>query len=211
MAPEEWQIIRFTLGVSVLSTLMILPFGTALAWLLARPKWPGKTLVETLVALPLVMPPVATGLILLKLLGRRGAVGSFVEKTFGLEIVFTWRAVVIAIGIMSFPLLVRAARVAFEEVKQRIALARALLSQPRLLLLDEPPASLDDALKAKSLALLRRVRAEFAVPILYVSHSAEEITALCDKVLVLQSGRMIRHGTPSEIFTARNIPILELK
>lgn len=127
MTAEEWQIIRFTLGVSVLSTLMILPFGTALAWLLARPKWPGKTLVETLVALPLVMPPVATGLILLKLLGRRGAIGSFVEKTFGIEIVFTWRAVVVAIGIMSLPLLVRAARVAFEEVNPRLEqIARTL-------------------------------------------------------------------------------------
>jgi molybdate transport system permease protein len=127
MNGEDWEIIRFTLGVSVLSTLLILPFGTGLAWLLARPKWPGKTLVETLVALPIVMPPVATGLILLKLLGRRGAVGSFVERIFGIEIVFTWRAVVIAISIMSFPLLVRSARVAFEEVNPRLEqIARTL-------------------------------------------------------------------------------------
>jgi molybdate transport system permease protein len=83
--------------------------------------------VETFVALPLVVPPVATGLILLKLLGRRGFLGSYFERTFGLEIVFTWRAVVIAIGVMSFPLLVRTSRVAFEEVNPRLEeIARTL-------------------------------------------------------------------------------------
>jgi len=127
MEHENWQIIYFTLGVSVLSTLLILPAGVALAWLLARPRWMGKSLVETLVALPLVIPPVATGLILLKLLGRRGLLGSFIEKTFGVEIVFTWRAVVIAIGVMSFPLLVRTSRVAFEGVNPRLEeIARTL-------------------------------------------------------------------------------------
>jgi len=127
MEHENWQIVYFTLGVSVLSTLLILPAGVALAWLLARPRWMGKSLVETLVALPLVIPPVATGLILLKLLGRRGVLGSFVEKTLGVEIVFTWRAVVIAIGVMSFPLLVRTSRVAFEAVNPRLEeIARTL-------------------------------------------------------------------------------------
>jgi molybdate transport system permease protein len=110
----------FTLGVALLSTLLILPGGVALGWLLARRQWPGKVLVETFVALPLVIPPVATGLILLKLFGRRGVLGRFFENTFGLEIVFTWKAVVIATAVMSFPLLVRAARVAFEEVNPRL-------------------------------------------------------------------------------------------
>lgn len=125
--PEDWQIIGFTLGVATLSTLLILPGGTLLAWLLARGRWRGKSLVETIVALPLVMPPVATGLILLKLFGRRGVVGSWLEQVFGVEIVFTWRAVVIAMAVMSFPLLVRAARVAFEEVNPRMEqIARTL-------------------------------------------------------------------------------------
>jgi molybdate transport system permease protein len=127
MQQDNWQIITFTLGVSVLSTLLILPGGILLAWLLSRPKWIGKSVVETLVALPLVVPPVATGLILLELLGRRGLIGSFLEKNLGLEIVFTWRAVVIAIGVMSFPLLVRTSRVAFEEVNPRLEeIARTL-------------------------------------------------------------------------------------
>src|SRR5689334_20517230 len=120
MSAETWQITTFTLGVAALSTLAILPFGVALAWLLARRDWMGKSVVETLVALPLVIPPVATGLLLLKLLGRRGPLGSFLEDTLGIEVVFTWRGVVIATAIMSFPLLVRTARVAFEGVNPRL-------------------------------------------------------------------------------------------
>ena len=90
------QITVFTLAVSLLGTLLILPAGVALGWLLARKSWPGKIWVETLVAIPLVIPPVATGLILLKLFGRRGPLGALFETLFGAPIVFTWRAVVIA-------------------------------------------------------------------------------------------------------------------
>lgn len=127
MQSDDWQIIGFTLGMAMLSTLIILPGGTLLAWMLARGGWRGKSVVETMVALPLVMPPVATGLILLKLLGRRGWVGSWLERVFGVEIVFTWRAVVLAMGVMAFPLLVRAARVAFEQVNPRMEqIARTL-------------------------------------------------------------------------------------
>lgn len=127
MTHDDWHIIEFTLSVATLSTLLILPFGTGLAWLLARSNWRGKSVIETMVALPLVMPPVATGLILLKLLGRKGPIGSWIEKIFGIEIVFTWRAVVIAMSVMAFPLLVRAARVAFEEVPPRLEqIARTL-------------------------------------------------------------------------------------
>jgi len=131
MSAEAWQVTWFTLGVAALSTLAILPFGVGLAWLLARRDWPGKSLVETIVALPLVIPPVATGLLLLKLLGRRGPLGGWVEATFGWEIVFTWRGVVIATAVMSFPLLVRTARVAFEGVNPRLeAVARTLGAGP---------------------------------------------------------------------------------
>jgi molybdate transport system permease protein len=112
---EGW-IVAFTAGVAALAVLLILPPGVALAWLLARRRFPGKPVVETLIALPLVMPPVATGLILLKLLGRRGPLGGFLHEQLDLDVVFTWRAVVIAMAVMSFPLLVRTARVAFERV-----------------------------------------------------------------------------------------------
>ena len=121
----------FTLGVALLSTLLIVPPGVALAWTLARCNWPGKSLVETLVALPLVIPPVATGLILLKLFGRRGPLGHFFENTLGIEIVFTWKAVVLATAVMSFPLFVRTARVAFEEIDPRLEqVARTLGAGP---------------------------------------------------------------------------------
>lgn len=120
MTATEWQVLGLTLRSAALSTALILPPALALAYLLARKRWPGKALVETLVALPLVMPPVATGLILLKLFGRRGPLGA-------LDVVFTWKAVVIAMAVMSSPFLVRAARVGFESVSARLEqIARTL-------------------------------------------------------------------------------------
>jgi molybdate transport system permease protein len=127
MTAADWQVIWFTTWVSALSTILILPPGLAMAWFLARRDWPGKSVIETLVSLPLVIPPVATGLILLKLLGRRGAIGGFLHDTLGFDIVFTWRAVLLALGVMSFPLLVRSTRVAFEQVNPRLEqIARTL-------------------------------------------------------------------------------------
>ena len=127
MSADEWQIIGFTIRVAALATLVVLLPGIALAWLLARRDWPGKSLVETAVMLPMVMPPVATGLILLQLLGRNGPIGRWLHDHLDLAIVFTWRAVVIAMAVMSFPLLVRAARVAFEGVNPRLEqIARTL-------------------------------------------------------------------------------------
>ena len=120
MTAEDWQIVWFTAWVSALSTVLILPFGLAAGLLLARCNWPGKSLVETILSLPLVMPPVATGLILLKLLGRRGAIGGFLHDTLHLDVVFTWIGVMVSLCVMSFPLLVRSARVAFEEVNPRL-------------------------------------------------------------------------------------------
>ncbi|HTR41968.1 MAG TPA: molybdate ABC transporter permease subunit [Pseudomonadales bacterium] len=126
MSVEEWQIVWFTAWVSALSTILILPFGLGAAWLLARYEWPGKSVVETLISLPLVMPPVATGLLLLEFFGRNG-IGEFFHNHFGFDIIFTWRAVLVALGVMSFPLLVRSARIAFEGVNPRLEqIARTL-------------------------------------------------------------------------------------
>lgn len=127
MTAEEWQILGFTAWVSALSTLTILPFGIGIAWLLARREWPGKSVVETLLTLPMVMPPVATGLILLKLFGRRGPVGNFLHEFLHLDVVFTWCGVWLALGVMSFPLMVLFGRVAFEGVNPRFEqIARTL-------------------------------------------------------------------------------------
>ena len=126
MSAEEWQIILFTAWVAALSTIVILPFGLGAAWLLARHNWPGKTLFETVITLPLVMPPVATGLLLLTLFGNSG-IGGFVHKYLGFRIIFTWRAVLLALAVMSFPLLVRSVRTAFEGVNPRLEqIARTL-------------------------------------------------------------------------------------
>jgi len=127
MTANECQIVWFTAWVAAVSTLVILPPGLAVAWLLARCDWPGKSLLETFVTLPLVMPPVATGLILLKVLGRRGALGGFFHDRLHLDIVFTWRAVLVALGVMSFPLLVRSTQWALEQVNPRFEqIARTL-------------------------------------------------------------------------------------
>lgn len=126
MTAEEWQIARFSVATAALATALILPPGIALAWLLARRRFPAKALVETLVALPLVLPPVATGFLLLRLTGRRGPLGALLHD-LGMEVVFTWRGVVLAMAVMSFPLLVRGARVAFESVDPRLEqIARTL-------------------------------------------------------------------------------------
>lgn len=106
--------------MAVLGTLLVLAPGVALAWLLAKRHWRGKTLVETLVCLPLVLPPVVTGLLLLMLFGRRGPVGKWLWESFEIEVVFTWKAVVIALAVMSLPMLVRAARTAMEAVNPQL-------------------------------------------------------------------------------------------
>ena len=127
MSAEDWQLVWFTAWVSALSTVAILPPGLLIAWLLARREWRGKSLVETLISLPLVMPPVATGLILLKIFGRRGPIGGWLHDVLDFDIIFTWRAVLLALAVMSFPLLVRSARVAFEGVNPRLEqIARTL-------------------------------------------------------------------------------------
>ncbi len=124
------QVALFTAAMAAMGTILIAPFGTALAWMLARREWRGKVIVETLVTLPLVIPPVATGLILLKIFSRRGALGQWLEA-HGLDVVFSWRGVVVATAVMSLPLLVRAARVAFEEVNPRFeSVARTLGAGP---------------------------------------------------------------------------------
>jgi molybdate transport system permease protein len=115
----EQEILWLTLWTASAAVAINLVPGVAIAWLLARKSWPGKALVETLIALPLVIPPVATGLILLKLLGNKGPFGDILRSS-GFDIVFTSKAVVIAMAVMSFPLLVRGARIAFEEVNPRL-------------------------------------------------------------------------------------------
>lgn len=178
-APAEWQIVRFTLAACAVSTLLILPIGLATAWSLARYRWPGKLLLETLVTLPLVIPPVATGLLLLKLFGRRGAIGHFLHEYLGVDVVFTWRAVVAAAAVMSFPLLVRSARVGFQSVNQRLEqIARTLgATNTRVFLTVTLPLASRGIVAGIILAFARAV-GEFGATILVAGNIPGKTTTL---------------------------------
>ncbi len=118
MSTETWAIARFTVLMALVATALTLPPAIAAGWLLARRSFPGKALVETIVSLPLVLPPVATGLLLLWLFGRRSPVGQALDA-IGIEVVFTWKAVVIAMMVVSFPLVARSVRSGIEQVDRR--------------------------------------------------------------------------------------------
>jgi molybdate transport system permease protein len=128
---DVWHITIFTLVTALGATLLMIPPGLALAWLLARRRFRGRLLLETLVSLPLVMPPVATGLILLLLFSPRGPLGRLLAAV-GIDVVFTWRAVVLAMTVMGLPLFVRTVRAGFEQVDPRYEAMAATLGAPPL-------------------------------------------------------------------------------
>jgi molybdate transport system permease protein len=132
LAAEDWHALGFSLGVSSVAVLVSLPPGIALGWLLARRGFLGKAVLETALNLPLVLPPVVTGYLLLLLLGRRGWVGGWLESAFGVQVAFTPAAAVIAGAVVGFPLLVRAVRVAFAGVDPRLYQAARSLGAGRL-------------------------------------------------------------------------------
>ena len=118
MSAETWGIARFTVLMALTATMLALPPAIAIGWVLARKKFPGKALLETVVSLPLVLPPVASGLLLLWLFGRRSPLGRALDAA-GIEIIFTWKAVVIAMMVISFPLIARSVRAGIEQVDRR--------------------------------------------------------------------------------------------
>jgi molybdate transport system permease protein len=123
---SDVSIFLLTLRVAALATLAILPFGIFAAWRLSRRAGTVRTVAETFLSLPLVLPPTAVGLLLLEMLRRSGPLGRLLDR-LGIEVLFTWKAVVLATAVMSFPLLVRPARTAFEEVEPRLlAMGRSL-------------------------------------------------------------------------------------
>ena len=132
LTPAEWETLRLSLFVATVAVAGSLPLGMALAWLLARKAFWGKTLIETAVNLPLVLPPVVTGYLLLVALGRRGWLGSRLEAWFGLEFVFDWKGAAVASAVMAFPLLVRPIRLAFAAIDPRLETASRTLGAGRL-------------------------------------------------------------------------------
>jgi molybdate transport system permease protein len=132
LTPDEWIAIRLSLRIAIVATIVALPFGIAVAWLLARKDFWGKTLLDGIVHLPLVLPPVVTGYLLLISFGRRGPIGAFLAEHFGVVFSFRWTGAALACGIMGFPLLVRPLRLAIEAIDRRLEDAAATLGANRL-------------------------------------------------------------------------------
>jgi molybdate transport system permease protein len=131
LSPEEWTAVVLSLRVATVATLASLPFGIAIAMALARGRFWGHTLLDGLVLLPLVLPPVVTGYLLLLLFGRRGPVGAFLAENFGIVVSFRWTGAALACAVMAFPLLVRAIRLSIEAVDKRLEEAAGTLGANR--------------------------------------------------------------------------------
>ena len=127
LTPEEWTAVQLSLRIALVATLVTLPFGIAVAWLLARKNFWGKALLDGLVHLPLVLPPVVTGYLLLIWFGRKGPIGAFLDDYFGIVFSFRWTGAALACGVMAFPLLVRAIRLSFEAIDRRLEDAASTL------------------------------------------------------------------------------------
>jgi molybdate transport system permease protein len=127
LTPDEWTAVELSLRIAVVATVVALPFGLAIAWVLARKEFWGKALLDGVVHLPLVLPPVVTGYLLLISFGRRGPIGAFLYDTFGFTLSFRWTGAALACGVMGFPLLVRAIRLSFEAIDRRLEDASATL------------------------------------------------------------------------------------
>jgi molybdate transport system permease protein len=130
LSPAEWTAIWLSLKIATVATLVSLPFGVFTAYALARWKFPGKSLVNGIVHLPLVLPPVVTGFTLLMLLGRKGLLGAWLAEV-GIVFSFRWTGAAVACAVMGFPLMVRAMRLSFESIDRRLELASETLGANR--------------------------------------------------------------------------------
>ncbi len=129
LTPQEWQAIGLSLRVSLIATALSLPLGIWVAYLLARRSFPGKAVLNGLVHLPLILPPVVTGYLLLLTFGRKGIIGQYLDM-IGIVLAFKWTGAVLAAAVMAFPLMVRAIRLAFEAVDPKLEHAAATLGAP---------------------------------------------------------------------------------
>jgi molybdate transport system permease protein len=131
LTPEEQEVLWLSLRVAFWSVFVTLPIAVAVAYLLARANFPGKTLFDAAVHLPLVLPPVVVGFVLLLLFGRRGPLGEILEQWFGIVVAFRWTGAALAAGIMGFPLMVRAIRLSFETIDRKLEAAASTLGAGR--------------------------------------------------------------------------------
>ena len=175
----EIEVLTLSLKIAAWAVACSLPFGIAMAFLLSRRQFPGRFLLDGIVHLPLVIPPVAVGYILLLLLGRQGLIGGWLHDVFGLTLVFTWQGAAIAASVMAFPLMVRAIRLSLETVDTKIeAAARTLGASPaRVFLTITLPLMMPGVLTGTILAFARAL-GEFGATITFASNIAGETRTL---------------------------------
>lgn len=185
LGPQEWQAVRLSLWVAGVSTLASLPFAVAVAWLLARRRFPGHGLLSGLVHLPLILPPVVTGYLLLVTFGTQGPIGSLL-KPLGIVFAFRWTGAALACGIMSFPLVVRAIRLGFEAVDPRLEQAAATLGAPRgwIFLTVTLPLILPAILAGATLGFAKAM-GEFGATITFVSNIPGQTQTLPSAIYAL--------------------------
>lgn len=179
LTPFEAEALRLSLQVSCLAVAGSLPIGILAAWLLARKRFPGKTLLDGLIHLPLVLPPVVIGYVLLVVLGRKGVLGEILYRWFGISFAFNWKGAAVASAVVAFPLLVRAIRLSIEAVDQGLeAAARTLGAGPlRVFCTITVPLVAPGILTGVILAFARSL-SEFGATITFVSNIPGETRTL---------------------------------
>jgi molybdate transport system permease protein len=179
LSPEEWTAVMLSLRVAVVATLVSLPFGIAIAFALARCRFWGHGLLNGLVLMPLILPPVVTGYLLLILFGRRGPVGAFLADTFGIVFSFRWTGAALAAGVMGFPLLVRAIRLSIEAVDRRLESAAATLgASPAAVFLTVTLPLVVPGIIAGMILTFAKAMGEFGATITFVSNIPGETQTL---------------------------------
>ena len=186
ISPTEWTAILLSLRVATVATLVATPLGIAVAWLLARREFWGKALLDALIHLPLVLPPVVTGYLLLLTFGRRGVVGAWLAEHLGLVFAFRWTGAALACGIMAFPLLVRPIRLSIEAVDRRLEQAAATLGAApwQVFLTVTLPLSLSGVLAGMVLGFAKAL-GEFGATITFVSNIPGETQTISSAIYAL--------------------------
>jgi molybdate transport system permease protein len=186
LSTQDWVAVQLSLRIALVATAVSLPFGIAIAYVLARKSFWGKALLDAVVHLPLVLPPVVTGYLLLITLGRKAPVGAFLADHFGIVFSFRWTGAALACGIMAFPLMVRAIRLSIEAIDRRLEDAAATLGANRtwLFLTVTLPLALPGVIAGMMLAFARAL-GEFGATITFVSNIPGETQTISAAIYTL--------------------------
>jgi molybdate transport system permease protein len=186
LTPGEWTAVELSLRIAIVATAFALPFGIAIGWLLARKNFWGKTLLDGLVFLPLVLPPVVTGYLLLISFGRRGPIGAFLYEHFGIVFSFRWTGAALSCGIMGFPLMVRPIRLALEAIDRKLEDAAATLGANAVLVFFTVtlPLALPGIIVGVVLCFARAL-GEFGATITFVSNIPGETQTISAAIYTL--------------------------